>query len=91
MPLFSKTEVKRLKLETIPAELLRKLCKASNLKIGKTGEMIKYILQSNISETKIDSFIKEEYKNIQKDRQAIISDEDLLKELNKVKNFSWGM
>ena len=53
--------------------------------------MIKYILQSNISETKIDSFIKEEYKNIQKDRQAIISDEDLLKELNKVKNFSWGM
>jgi hypothetical protein len=42
-------------------------------------------------EKTIDEFIKKKYAERIQGRRAIISDEDLKKELMKVKNFSWGV
>jgi hypothetical protein len=39
----------------------------------------------------IDGFIKQQYSLRIKERKALISDEDLIKELHKVKDFSWGV
>lgn len=92
MPLFSEIEVIELKLKSIPLTNLREL--ASNLGFSKSGSaagIIKRILEYQIEEEKIDEFIKQKYAEKIKQRRAIISDEDLKKELMKVKTFSWGV
>lgn len=91
MPLLSPKEVLKLKLTCINVPLLRDL--AQDLGVNNTGtgaEIIKRILRQGVSADIIDRFIKEMYSERTEERRAIISDEDLKKELTKVKDFSWG-
>lgn len=92
MPLLSQKEVLNLKLSCIPLPQLKEL--ATNLEIDKTssaGEIIKRILDAGIEERIVNEFIKRKYNEKIQERRRIISDEDLKKELMKVKTFSWGV
>jgi len=92
MPLFSQKEVLNLKLGCIPLPHLKML--AQNLHISNLGtatEIIKRILRSQPNEKIIDEFIKEKYTERIQERRSVIPDEDLKKELLKVKTFSWGV
>jgi len=91
MGLLSSTEVLRLKLATIPAPLLRDFAKSNNIKCKKANEIVKKLILSNIDSQKVNIFIKDKYSKKIKDRQSKVSDDDLLKELNKVKTFQWGV
>jgi len=92
MPLLSQKEVLNLKLGCIPLPHLKIL--ALNLQIPNTGtatELTKRILESQPNEKIIDEFIKEKYRERIQGRRSVISDEDLKRELLKVKTFSWGV
>ena len=92
MALFTKKEVLTKKLSSIKVAQLREL--ASQLGVsnrGSASEIIKRILKSNPDETKIDTFIVQKYRELVEARRSIISDDDLKKELLKVKTFSWGV
>ncbi len=90
--MLSQKEVLKLKLSCIPLAQLQVL--AINLGISNTGStsvIIKRILEKHPDEEVIDKFIKQKYREKIQERRAIISDEDLKKELLKVKTFSWGV
>jgi len=53
--------------------------------------MIKRLIDIQDIDPKIDTFIKQQYSLRIKERKNLISDEDLIKELHKVKDFSWGV
>ena len=92
MPLLSQKEVLNLKLSCIKVPQLKIL--ASELGIsnnGKATKIIKRIFESQPDEEPINEFIKEKYTEGIQERISIISDEDLKKELMKVKTFSWGV
>jgi len=88
--LVSKRELANLKLKGVKAEGLREL--AGFLSIdprGTASDLIKKLI--DIPQNKIDQFIKTKYKNLVKERQKLISDDDLKNELMKVKEFKWGV
>jgi len=92
VPLLSQKEVLNLKLSCIPLPQLEKL--ASDLGISNTGratDIIKRMVSAQPDEKIVDGFIKQEYRKKIHARRAVISDEDLKKELLKVKTFSWGV
>jgi len=92
MPLLSQKEVLNLKLSCIPLPQLKIL--SQNLGINNTGsatEIIKRVLEKQPNEKTIEEFIKRKYSARIQEQRAIISDEDLKKELLKVKTFSWGV
>ena len=92
MSLLSQKEVLNLKLSCIPLSDLKIL--SQNLDVNNIGtavEIIKRILEENPNEKVIDEFIKSKYLKKIQERRTIISDEDLKKELLKVKTFSWGV
>jgi len=92
MPLLSQKEVLNLKLGCIKVPQLKIL--VSNLGVsssGKVAEIIKRIFERQPDEELINEFIKQKYRERIKERRAIISDEDLKRELMKVKTFSWGV
>ncbi|HEC93467.1 MAG TPA: hypothetical protein ENI51_10860, partial [Candidatus Atribacteria bacterium] len=92
MPLLSQKEVFNLKLSCIKVPQLKIL--ASELGVsnnGKATEIIKRIFERKPNEEIVNEFIKKRYRERIKERRAIISDEDLKKELMKVKTFSWGV
>jgi len=89
---LSQKEVLNLKLSCIKVPQLKIL--ASKLGVsnrGKATEIIKRIFERQPNEEIINEFIKQKYTERIKERRAIISDEDLKKELMKVKTFSWGV
>ncbi len=91
MPLLSAKEVLNLKLSCIPLEQLRQI--ASSLGFshkGSASEIRKRLLEGQIDHNIIDKFIKQKYMERIKYRRNIISDDDLIRELMKVKTFSWG-
>lgn len=92
MPLLSQREVLNLKLSCIPLPRLRML--ASDLCIpnkGKATDVIKKIWEGQPDERIVNEFIKKRYTEKIQERRVNISDEDLKKELTKVKTFSWGV
>jgi hypothetical protein len=92
MPLLSPKEVINIKLNCIPQKQLKVL--ASKLGIsnkGSSSAIIKKILEENPNELIINEFIKQEYEKKIQDRRKLISDQELKKELMKVKTFSWGV
>ncbi len=92
MPLFSAKEVRNLKLGSIPLEKLRNFADIlGQSNGGKATDIIKRIIDIPGIDGKIDAFIKKEYACRIKERKDLISDEDLTKELYKVKDFSWGV
>jgi hypothetical protein len=92
MPLFSAKEVRNLKLSSIPLEKLRDF--AVNIGQGSAGsssDIIKSLIDISGIDSQIDAFIKQQYALRIKERKAVISDNDLIKELHRVKDFSWGV
>ncbi|HQG79306.1 MAG TPA: hypothetical protein PK564_03115 [bacterium] len=92
MPLLSLKEVLNLKLGCISLPDLKILSQSLGVSnVGTATEIIKRILERHPDEKVIDEFIKRNYSKRIQERRAIISDEDLKKELLKVKTFSWGV
>jgi hypothetical protein len=92
MPLLSQKEVLNLKLSCIPLSDLKILSQNLDIdNIGTVAEIIKRILEENPNEKVVDEFIRSKYLKKIQERRTIISDEDLKKELMKVKTFSWGI
>jgi len=92
MPLLSQREVLNLKLSCIPLPQLKIL--ASDLgdsNKGSATDIIKRIWESQPDERIVNEFIKKRYTEKIQERKVNISDEDLKKELAKVKTFSWGV
>lgn len=92
MPLLSRKEVLNLKLSSIPSPQLRIFTSSLGiLDKGPVSKIIKKILEERIDEKIIDEFIRQKYRERTQKRKLIISDEDLTKELMKVRTFSWGV
>lgn len=92
MPLLSAKEVRNLKLSSIPLDKLKEF--AGNIGQNNTGsatDIIKRLIDVQNIDSKIDTFIKQQYLLRIKERKSLISDEDLIKELHKVKDFLWGV
>ncbi|MFN3269720.1 MAG: hypothetical protein ACK42G_03945, partial [Candidatus Kapaibacteriota bacterium] len=93
--LVSKKELINLKLKSIHSNDLRELAKSVNVSTkGNVNDLIKKIIsiiEEKIPEEKIDEFIKNKYQNRVNERRKIISDEELIQELMKVKEFKWGV
>lgn len=92
MPLLSNKEVKNLKLSSIPLPKLRKFAEILNQSNRGNGtEIVKRLINLQNMDQVLDDFIKKQYNERIKERKQLISDEDLIKELHKVKDFSWGV
>lgn len=92
MPLFSEKEVKNLKLSSIPLEGLKNFAETLGQdNNGSAADIIKRLIDISDIDSQIDAFIKQQYALRIKERKAVISDDDLVKELHKVKDFSWGV
>ena len=92
MPLLSPKEVRNLKLSSIPLEKLRDFAvNAGQSGAGSSSDIIKRLIDIPNIDSRIDAFIKQQYALRIKERRAVISDNDLIKELHKVKDFSWGV
>jgi len=88
--LVSKKELINLKLNSIKVNELKELAESLGIDTkGKTSDLIKRLI--NAPEKKIDDFIKRKYREYVKERQKIISDTELKRELMKVKEFKWGV
>ncbi len=93
MPFLSQREVLNLKLSCIPQPQLKALAQILGINDkGSATEIIKRLIESEPDEKVIDEFIKEKYfeEKVQK-RRSLISDDELKRELLKVKTFSWGV
>jgi len=92
MPLYSPKEALNLKLNCVPLPQLKILARMLGVsESGSAASIIKRMLEGNPKKETIDNFIKERYAEKIQQRRTIISDEDLGKELLKVKTFSWGV
>lgn len=92
MPLLSDKEVRNLKLSSIPLPKLREFAEKLNQSgRGNGTEIIKCLIDLRNIDDALDKFMKNQYNERIKERKELISDEDLIKELHKVKDFSWGV
>jgi hypothetical protein len=88
--LVSEKELANLKLKAIKAEDLKELsARVGIAPKGSTGDLIKKLI--DLPQDKIDSFIKEKYQAQVKERQKMISDNELIKEVQRVSDFNWGV
>ena len=88
--LVSQKELINLKLKSIKADDLKELAAQNNIdNRGSVADLVKKLI--TLPENIIDDFIKDKYQSLIKARQDSISDNDLIKELQKVKNFNWGV
>ena len=79
-------------MSSIPLEKLRDFAgTAGQNSSGSATDIIKRLVDIPNIDPQIDAFIKQQYALRIKERKALISDEDLIKELHKVKDFSWGV
>jgi len=88
--LVSQKELANLKLKSVKSEELKKL--AGSLGIdsrGTAADLVKRLI--NVPQDKINNFIKRKYQEQVKERQKLISDEDLKQELRKVQEFRWAL
>ena len=87
--LVSKKELTNLKLQSISVPQLKELATKNNLSAtGTATSLIKRLIDISLEE--LDSFIKEKYLSLVRDRQILISDNDLMRELEKVTGIVWG-
>lgn len=88
--LVSKKELANLKLRAIKSDNLKELARTLGIDaIGTASNLIKKLI--DVPQNKIDEFIKRKYQAQVKERQKVISDEDLRQELLKVQEFKWGV
>jgi hypothetical protein len=92
MPLCSPKDVRNLKLSSIPIEGLRVLAGVLGQdNCGKATDIVKKLANIPSVDIKIDAFMKQQYARKTEERRQLISDEDLVAELHKVKDFAWGV
>jgi len=93
MTLRSQKEVLRLKLETLSSFHLCALSKQAGLDYsGRISDLIKRIITNDVPESTIDRFIRQTYLTaIVSARESLITTNELKAELEKVKEFSWGI
>ena len=92
MPLLSNKEVRNLKLNSIPLPKLREFAEILDQSSRGNGvEIIKRLINLQDIDDTLDNFIKKQYNERIKARKGLISDDDLIKELHKVKDFLWGV
>jgi len=92
MPLMSDKEVRNLKLSSMPLSNLREFAEMLNQSSQGNGtDIIKRLINLRNIDNAVNDFIKKQYYERIKERKKLISDEDLIKELHKVKEFSWGV
>jgi len=93
MPIYSDKEVLKMKLSSIPVSQLREFASEyRNIDNSGTGaDIIKQLINTAISESAVNRFIKDKFLECIQERQNLISDEDLKEELKNVKDFSWGV
>ncbi len=92
MGILTEKESLRMKLSTIPLPVLKKFVKNfGNKKLRRSGDIIKFLIQKKVSNEAVDKIIKDEYEKKLNQRKSVISDQNLLKELLKVKKFHWGV
>ena len=92
MPLLSNKEVRNLKLSSIPLPELREFAEILNQSNrGNGAEIIKRLINLQNIDNALDGFIKKQYNERIRGRRDLISDKELIKELHKVKEFSWGV
>lgn len=88
--LVSKKELANLKLKSIKSDDLKELAESLNIASkGKVSDLIKRLI--TVPQQAIDQFIEKKYQRYVEERQKLISDEELKKELLKVKEFRWGV
>ncbi|MBI3638435.1 hypothetical protein HY227_01685 [Candidatus Wolfebacteria bacterium] len=88
--LVSTKELTNLKLKAVKVEDLKKLAMSVGVEPrGSAGDLIKKLI--DLPQNKIDSFIKTKYQSQVKGRQKLISDSELVKEVQKVMDFNWGV
>jgi len=88
--LVSKKELANLKLRAVKADDLKELAVSVGVEPrGNAGDLIKKLI--DLPQAKIDSFIKVKYQAQVKERQKLISDAELIEEVQKVMNFNWGV
>jgi len=88
--LVSAKELTNLKLKSIKSDGLKDLAESLGIDSkGRVSDLVKRLI--DVPQDKIDTFIKERYQNQAKERQKLISDEELKRELLKVKEFRWGV
>ncbi|MBU2494941.1 MAG: hypothetical protein KJ935_00330 [Candidatus Omnitrophica bacterium] len=91
MPLFSPKEIRNLKLSAVPLDKLRSFtAELGRINTGNSTDIIKRLIDIPNINPEIDTFIKQQYVLKINKRKDLISNEDLIKELNKVESFSWG-
>jgi len=88
--LVSKKELSNLKLKSIKSDSLKELAESLDIDSrGTATNLIEKLIDT--PQNKIDEFIKRKYQEQVKERQKLISDDDLKQELLKVKEFRWGV
>jgi hypothetical protein len=88
--LVSTKELSNLKLKAIKVEGLKELAESVGVEAkGSASDLIKRLV--DIPQNKIDSYIKTKYLSQVKERQKLISDSELVKEVQKVTKFNWGV
>ena len=88
MSFFTKKELISEKLNSIPLVLLKELAISLGLSgSGSSTDLKNRLISADVQV--IDVFIKTKYKSLIEERRKLISDEDLVKELNSVKDFKW--
>ena len=88
--LVSEKELTNLKLKAVKADDLKALAASVGVEPkGSAGDLIKKLI--GLPQNKIDSFIKTKYQAQVKERQKLISDSELVKEVQKVTDFNWGV
>jgi len=88
--LVSQKELANLKLKSIKSEELKEFAKSLGVDSrGTAADLVKRLI--NTPQDKIDNFIKRKYREQVRERQKLISDENLKQELMKVQEFRWGV
>lgn len=88
--LVSAKELVNLKLKSVKVGDLKELAAGVGVESkGSAGYLIKKLI--NLPQNKIDSFIKTKYQSQVRERQKLISDSELIQEVQKVKDFNWGV
>ncbi|MEK7579759.1 MAG: hypothetical protein AAB469_01030 [Patescibacteria group bacterium] len=88
--LVSEKELINLKLKGVKAEHLKELAVSLSVESrGSAGGLIKKLI--DFPQDKVDFFIKRKYQSQVEERQKLISNNELIKEVGKVTNFNWGV
>lgn len=90
--LVTPNELLNLKLKSIKLADLKELSNKLNINVnGSASDIIKTIIIENPNQKDINDFIKNKYQTLIQERQKIITDDELKKELYKVTNYKWSV